>query len=68
MAVIDLHASDISCGHCKKSIEGDLAHEPGVRAVTVDIEDKRIDIDFDEAVTGPDVLKAKLDEIGYPAQ
>lgn len=68
MALIDFHAADISCGHCKKSIEGDLAKEPGVRAVTVDIEDKRIDLDYDESVTGPEVLKAKLADIGYPIQ
>ncbi len=66
MATIDLHAGDISCAHCKASIEGDLGREPGVRRVVVDVAIRQVQIDFDEQATHADVLRTKLAEIGYP--
>lgn len=66
MATIELNAPDISCGHCKASIEGDLAAEPGVEAVAVDIEARQVRIDYADAVIDVPTLRAKLAEIGYP--
>ena len=66
MATIDLHAPDISCGHCKAHIEGDLRGEPGVRRVAVDVAARQVQIDFDDEATDTVVLRAKLAEIGYP--
>ena len=66
MATIDLHASDISCAHCKANIEGDLGSEPGVRRVVVDVATRQVQIDFDEQATDAADLRAKLAEIGYP--
>jgi copper chaperone CopZ len=65
---IHLHAPSISCGHCKASIEHDMAAEPGVQRVVVDVDDKKIRIDFEEEATDEYTLTAKLAEIGYPSR
>ena len=66
MSVIELTAHDISCDHCKRSIETDLANEPGIRSVDVSVTAQQIRIDYDEASTNRATIAAKLQEIGYP--
>ncbi len=66
-AIIELTAPGISCGKCKENIEGDLAGEPGVEQVTVDVATQRIRIAYDQHRTSPAQLRARLGEIGYPA-
>ena len=66
-ATIELTAPDISCEKCKANIEGDLASEPGVGQVTVDVGTRRVCIAYDQEETGPEQLRARLREIGYPA-
>jgi copper chaperone CopZ len=66
-AIIVLTAPDISCDKCKANIEGDLAGEPGIEQVTVDVATQRVRITYDKQGTSPDQLRAKLSEIGYPA-
>jgi len=66
-AILELTAPDISCEKCKANIEGDLAGEPGIDQVTVDIGTRRVRIAYDQRRTSPEQLRAKLDEIGYPA-
>jgi copper chaperone CopZ len=66
-AVIELTTPDISCDKCKANIEGDLAGEPGIEQVTVDVSASRVRIAYDQQRTSPDQLRAKLTEIGYPA-
>ena len=66
-ATIELTAPDISCEKCKANIEGDLAGDPGIRQVTVDVATSRVRIIYDPEHTSPDRLRARLSEIGYPA-
>ena len=66
-ATIELTAPDISCDKCKANIEGDLAGEPGIEQVTVDVGTRRVRISYARGQTGPGQLRAKLAEIGYPA-
>jgi len=66
MASMTFTAPDISCDHCKRTIEGDLSAAEGVRRVEVAIASKQVDVDYDESVTGPAKLRAVLDDIGYP--
>ncbi len=66
-AIIELTAPDISCAKCKENIEGDLAGEPGVEQVTVDVGAGRVRIAYDQEQTSPWQLRARMSEIGYPA-
>jgi copper chaperone CopZ len=67
MPTLDLTAPDISCQHCKASIEHDLGAAPGVRGVAVDIPTKAVVVDFDEHETDEERIRSTLSEIGYPA-
>ncbi len=67
MSTIDLTATDISCAHCKTSIEDDLGHTPGVQSVEVDIDTKAVNVTFDDTEITPDAIRARLNDIGYPA-
>ena len=67
MTTLDLNANDISCAHCKNSIEHDLGETPGIRSVDVDVDTKAVRVDYDQDVIAPAAIRAKLDDIGYPA-
>jgi copper chaperone CopZ len=66
-ATIELTVPDISCDKCKANIEGDLAAERGIRQVSVDIATRHVRITYDQQLTSPERLRARLSEIGYPA-
>jgi copper chaperone CopZ len=53
---------DISCGHCKSAIEGELTPLEGVESAVVDIEAKTVTVVGE--ITEADV-RAAVDEAGY---
>ncbi len=57
---IELTAPDISCGRCKANIESDLAGQPGIEQVTVDVGARPVHIAYDEQQTSPGQLRASL--------
>lgn len=56
---------EISCGHCKSSIEGAVAPLQGVSAVTVDVPSKQVRIEYDEAVASQETLIGAIEDQGY---
>ena len=48
MTTATLSVPDISCGHCKSSIEGAVSELAGVSRVEVSIDAKTVDVDFDD--------------------
>lgn len=58
-----LSVPDMSCGHCKASVEAALAPLPGMAPVEVDLTTRQV------KVSGPaaEALNA-LEAIGFPAQ
>jgi copper chaperone len=57
---------DVSCGHCKMSIEKALGTMGGLESVEVDVEAKSVDVSFDEQIISEEEVKAALAEEGYP--
>ena len=55
---------EISCGHCKETIEGILNSEKNINSASVDIEKKEVSISSDTKVSIGD-LGALLDDHGY---
>lgn len=59
-----LSVPDMSCNHCKMTVESALADVPQAGAVTVDLANRKVQ------VAGPapiEVLIETLDKAGYPA-
>ena len=59
-------APDISCEHCVNAITGALTALEGVATVAVDIDQKRVDVQYDAASATVDQIDAALEEEGYP--
>lgn len=55
---------DMSCGHCRASIQSALAPLPGVSAIRFDAEARTAEID---GTVPPETLIRALAEIGFPA-
>jgi copper chaperone len=57
---------NISCGHCVASITNELKEIEGVKNISGDPQTKTITLELTSPATD-DQVKAKLAEIGYPA-
>jgi copper chaperone CopZ len=67
MASITVKSPNISCDHCIRTIQNELAEIPGVRRVAGDVASKTLTIDF-EAPANVLQIAARLRDINYPAQ
>jgi len=61
---ITLNVPDISCGHCKSSIEGAVGDLEGVDKVDVAIDARTVDVSFDSPADMGAVVAA-IEEQGY---
>lgn len=61
----NFHVPEVSCGHCKSTIEGALGPVAGVLAATVDLSSKEVAVDFDESVTDRATLVRTIESAGY---
>lgn len=62
---LTLSVPDISCGHCKSSIEGAVAELTGVADVVVDIDQRKVDVTFDESQLDRTSLVDAIEGQGY---
>ncbi len=60
-----LNVPDISCGHCKSSIEGAVGELAGIASVEVSIDDRTVDVSFDEATVDQPAIVAAIEGQGY---
>jgi copper chaperone len=58
---------NISCGHCVATITNELNELDGVRQISGDPQTKTITVDA-QPPASEEQIKAKLVEIGYPAE
>lgn len=65
MNTTTLSVPDISCGHCKSSIEGAVQDLSGIDKVEVNIDPKTVDLSFDEASISLDAIIEAIEEQGY---
>jgi len=64
MTSITLSVPEISCDHCKNSIEGAVGELAGVDRVEVTIDAKTVDVSFDSP-TDVDAVVAAIEGQGY---
>ena len=60
-----LSVPDISCNHCKTSIEGATAELAGVTASVVDIPGKTVTVTYQTAEVGLDAIVSAIEDQGY---
>lgn len=65
MTTITLSVPDISCGHCKESIEGAVGGLTGIDTVEVLIEARTVDLGFDPATVTLDAIIETIEAQGY---
>jgi copper chaperone len=65
MTTTTISVPDISCGHCKSSIEGAIGGLEGVSKVDVAIEAKTVDLDFDDAAVTLETIIDAIEGQGY---
>ena len=56
---------EMSCGHCKAAIEGELNKLPGVERSDADLEKGTVEVRYDEGRVTTDELKGAIEEAGY---
>jgi copper chaperone len=68
MTQTTLSVPDISCGHCKTSIEGAVKPLDGVDTAEVSIDDRNVDVTFDPSkINLSDIIVAISDQ-GYEVE
>jgi copper chaperone len=64
MTTLTISVPDISCGHCKSSIEGALQPLDGVTSAEVSIDARTVDVAFGDPTTLDDIVAA-IEAQGY---
>ena len=64
MTQIKLAVPDISCDHCKMSIEGAVGELSGVSQVEVSVADRTVDVNFADPLTKAEIVTA-IEDQGY---
>jgi copper chaperone len=65
MSELTYSVPGMHCGHCKAAVEREIAEVPGVQAVLVDLETKKVLVrgePLDDVA-----IRAAIDEAGYEA-
>ena len=65
MSTLTLNVPDISCGHCKSSIEGAVGELAGVDKVEVTIDARTVDVAFDDPTVDQAAIVDAIEGVGY---
>ena len=65
MKKITLLVPDISCGHCKASIEGAVASMDGVARAEVSVSKRTVDVEYDPAQVDLAAIVSAIDDQGF---
>ena len=65
MTTETLSVPDISCGHCKTSIEGAVSELDGVDSVEVNVDARTVDVAFDSGTVAREAIVGAIEEQGY---
>ncbi len=62
---VELRVDGMSCRHCKNAVEKELQGKKGVQNVNVDLERKKVSIDFDPGEISRTELINSINGLGY---
>jgi copper chaperone len=56
---------DMSCGHCKAAVEGELNKLSGVEKANADVGRGTVEVSYEEGTVATKDLKGAIEEAGY---
>jgi copper chaperone CopZ len=62
---LTLHVTGMTCGGCENAVKRAVAKLPGVSEVSASHAAQRVTVDFDEGLTNPKAIEAKINGLGY---
>ena len=65
MTDVTLAVPDMSCGHCKAAVEGELNRLPGVERSNADVEKGIVAVRYDQSRVSNEQLIMAIEEAGY---
>ncbi len=63
-----LQVKGMSCGHCVKSIEGNVGELQGVESVKVNLSSGKVDVVFQSSEVKLEQIIATIEDSGYEVQ
>ena len=60
-----LGVPEMSCGHCRAAVEGELNKLSGVRKANADVEKGTVEVTYDERTVTTEDLEGAIEEAGY---
>jgi copper chaperone len=65
MTDVTFAVPDMSCGHCKAAVEGELNKLSGVESSLADVEKGTVEVTYDESRVSNELLVKAIEEAGY---
>ena len=62
-----LNVDGMTCDHCVQTVHNALKEIAGVQKVSVNLERKKVSVDYDELQVGLEVIRSKIKEVGFEA-
>jgi copper chaperone len=59
------HVPEMSCGHCKTAIEGELNKLSGVENSNANLEEGTVKVSYEEGRASEERLKGAIEDAGY---
>ncbi len=56
---------EMSCGHCKAAIEGELNKLSGIERSNANLEQGTVEVSYDEGRVSEEQLKGAIEDAGY---
>jgi copper chaperone len=56
---------EMSCGHCKAAIEGEMNKLSGVEYSNANLEEGTVKVTYEEGMVSEEQLKSAIEEAGY---
>ena len=65
MAKVIIGVEGMSCNHCKMAVEKELKSLQGVKDAVVSLENKNVEIEYDENMVDIEKLRQAIKDAGY---
>ncbi|CAH2315267.1 copper-transporting ATPase 1 [Pelobates cultripes] len=65
--IILINIEGMTCSSCVQSIEGLISQKPGVKSIQVTLANNNGTVEYDPAITNPEIIRASIEDMGFIA-